>query len=107
MTVDDKVADLLENVSDKIMETGLLTQYIEDGELALVSLSISGNKETFEIVIKLSIDDRDDTELSDDEWDYITEKVNLYFQEKQIWPELEALGYKNDNSDGFDAVVED
>ena len=106
MTVDEKAADLLEKVSDKIMETGILTQYIEEGELSVVSLSISGDKETFEIVIKLSIDDRDDTELSDDEWDYITERVNLYFQEKQIWPELEALGYKDDNSDGFDAVVE-
>ena len=107
MQIDEKTADILEKVSDNIMETGLLTQYIEEGQLSVVSLSISGNKETFEIVIKLSIDDRDDTELTDDEWDYITEKVNLYFQEKKIWTELEALGYKEDNSDGFDAEVED
>jgi len=44
MTVDEKTADLLEKVSDKIMETGLLTGYTEDRDLSVVSLSICGNK---------------------------------------------------------------
>lgn len=106
MDTPDEVLDFMEAVSNKIMETGILTQYIEEGSLSLVSLSISGDKDSFEIIVKLSIDDRDDSELTDDEWDYITERVNVYFSEKQLWPELEAFGYKESNSDGFDVVVE-
>jgi len=102
----NEVIDILEEISGKIMERGFLSEHIEEGNLSLVSLSIDGNKETFEIIIKLTIDERDDSELTDDEWDYITERVNAYFQEKKLWSGLEACGFTEDNCDGFDVEVE-
>ena len=44
---------------------------------------------------------------SDDEWDYITERVSSYFEEKGFWPEIEKFGYLEENSDGFDVKIVD
>ena len=47
-----------------------------------MTLRINGNKEVFELIIKLQVDGREEMKLSDDEWDYITERVSSYFEEK-------------------------
>ena len=60
-----EMEQLLEQISDKIMETGLLTKFVEDGSLAIVSLSTDGDQKGFEI-INLTIDDRNDDEPNDD-----------------------------------------
>jgi len=98
--------DLLQSISDKLMETGILTKFVEDGCLAAVSLEIHGDEDVFTILIKLTIDDRDDEESTDDEWDNITEEVTRYFNSKQLWALMEEQGYREENSDGFDVVIE-
>ena len=81
-SINHEVLDLLDRISDKIMERGILSEYIEEGSLAGVTLRINGNKEVFELIIKLQVDGREEMEISDDEWDYITERVSSYFEEK-------------------------
>ena len=41
---------LLEQISDKIMETGLLTKFVEDGSLAIVSLSTDGDQRDLKLL---------------------------------------------------------
>jgi hypothetical protein len=97
---------LLNSISDKIMETGILTKHIERGHLAIVGLEIDGDEDAFSVIIKLTIDDRDSDEVTDDEWDSITEEVGRYFREKQFWALLAEHGFSEQNSDGFDVVIE-
>ena len=106
-SINHEVLDLLDQISDKIMERGILSEYIEEGSLAGVTLRINGNKEVFELIIKLQVDGREEMEISDDEWDYITERVSSYFEEKGFWPEIEIFGYLEENSDGFDVKIVD
>lgn len=98
--------ELLESIADKIMETGLLTKFVEDGKLAIVSLSTEGDKNGFEIIINLTIDDRNDDEPNDDEWDNITEEVSRYFESKKLWSLLSEKGWQEDVCDGFDVKIE-
>lgn len=97
---------LLESISDKIMETGLLTKFVENGRLAIVSLSTDGDQNGFEIIINLTIDDREDDEPNDDEWDNITEEVARYFESKKLWSLLAEKGWQEDVCDGFDVKIE-
>tara|TARA_B100000963_G_C22560754_1_gene641206 strand:- start:990 stop:1298 length:309 start_codon:yes stop_codon:yes gene_type:complete len=97
---------LLEQISDKIMETGLLTKFVEDGSLAIVSLSTDGDQNGFEIIINLTIDDRNDDEPNDDEWDNITEEVSRYFESKKLWSLLAEKGWQEEVCDGFDVKIE-
>ena len=106
-SINHEVLDLLDRISDKIMERGILSEYIEEGSLAGVTLRINGNKKVFELIIKLQVDGREEMEMSDDEWDYITERVSSYFEEKGFWPEIEKFGYLEENSDGFDVKIVD
>lgn len=98
--------ELLESIADKIMEKGLLTKFVEDGSLAIVSLSTEGDKNGFEIIINLTIDDRNDDEPNDDEWDNITEEVSRYFESKKLWSLLSEKGWQEDVCDGFDVKIE-
>ena len=101
-----KMEQLLEQISDKIMETGLLTKFVEDGSLAIVSLSTDGDQKGFEIIINLTIDDRNDDEPNDDEWDNITEEVSRYFESKKLWSLLAEKGWQEEVCDGFDVKIE-
>ena len=59
----------------------------------------------FEIIINLTIDDRNDDEPNDDEWDNITEEVSRYFGSKKLWSLLaEKVG--KEVCDDFDVKVE-
>ena len=98
--------DLMEAISDKVMETGLLTSCVEDGDLATVSLSVKEEEGGFQIMIDLGIDDREDQEVGEDEWDNITETIAHYFTEKQFWPELEKLGFAEEKCYGFDVQIQ-
>ena len=98
--------NLLEAISDKIMETGILTQYIEDGSLATVSLKIDSSEEGFEIIVIIDCNDRSSGELSDDEDDYICERLDVYFKQKRFWDEFDSVGYSLDDFLGFITEVE-
>tara|TARA_B110000858_G_C17797387_1_gene473237 strand:+ start:689 stop:1528 length:840 start_codon:yes stop_codon:yes gene_type:complete len=100
------VENLLEAISDKIMETGILTQYIDDGSLATVSLKIDSSEDGFEIVVIIDCNDRSLGELSDDEDDYICERLDIYFEQKGFWAEFDSLGYPLDDFLGFITEVQ-
>ena len=98
--------NLLEAISDKIMETGILTQYVEDGSLATVSLKIESSEDGFEIIVIIDCNDRSSGELSDDEDDYICERLDIYFEQKGFWAEFDSLGYPLDDFLGFITEVQ-
>jgi hypothetical protein len=103
---DCSINDYLSEISDKIMETGILTQYVEHGHLATVSLEKNEVAETgFEIIIEAKIDDRGNNEITEDEWDYVTERTSAYFEQKGFWSELEELGLKEESFEGFDLIL--
>ena len=49
--LEQKMEEALESISAKLMETGKLTKYIKEGHLAIVSLDIDGDAESYEIII--------------------------------------------------------
>ena len=97
--------EALESISAKLMETGRLTKYIKEGNLAIVSLDIDGDAESYEIIINLTIDERKNDDLTDDEFGNITEEVQVYFESKDLWPLLEEHGWLEENCDGFNTNV--
>lgn len=99
----DEVDILLDSISDKIMETGLLTDCIEDGSLATVSLSLSGDKDYWELFINVIVDDRTSDALDVDEEESISDTVSGYFQDSKLLKEFEKLGYKT--FAGFEAKL--
>ena len=100
------IRQLLEDISDKLMERGLLTASIEDGSLGTVSLRISGDQSDWTLHIDLTIDDRVSDELSLDEDEDICDIVDLYLLEKGLDQDLERLGYSLDNRNMIMAVLE-
>ena len=72
----------------------------------MVSLEKNEVAETgFEIIIEAKIDDRGNDEITEDEWDYVTERTSAYFEQKGFWSELEELGLKEENFEGFDLIL--
>jgi hypothetical protein len=97
----EELNDLCEGISDKIMETGLLTGFIEDGSLATVSLRVTGEKDAWTLNIDLVIDDRDSDEISEDEDDEICDNVQMFITSKGLDEEFEGLGFELDNRDSI------
>ena len=97
----EELNDLCEGISDKIMETGLLTGFIEDGSLATVSLRVTGEKDAWTLNIDLVIDDRDSDEISEDEDDEICDNVQMFITSKGLDEGFEGLGFELDNRDSI------
>ena len=95
----EELNSLCDSISDKIMETGLITDLIEDGSLATVTLRVTGEKDAWTLNIDLVIDDRESDEISEDEDDDICDNVQMYITEKGLEGEFEKLGYESDNRD--------
>ena len=102
---DELLNELCDSISDKIMETGLLTEFIEDGSLATVSLRVAGSKSSWQMYVDLVIDDRESGELSLDEDEDICDAVDIYCIEKELNAEFESLGYLMDNREMITAVL--
>jgi len=102
----DELSELCDAISNKLMETGYLTYAIEEGDLATVSISLVGDKNSFRVNINVQIDDRDSDELSDDEEEAICDGLQFFIQEKQLESSFSDLGFDLDvNCDGYSAYL--
>ncbi len=101
----EELEDLCETISDKIMEIGLLTNLIDDGSLATVSLRVTGEKNDWSMYIDVGIEDRDSDEISDDEDEKICDAIDMYFSDKGLDEELKNLGYSHDDRDEIRVVL--
>jgi len=102
----DELSELCDAISNKLMETGYLTYAIEEGDLATVSISLEGDKNSFRVNINVQIDDRDSDELSDDEEEAICDGLQFFIQEKQLESSFSDLGFDLDvNCDGYSAYL--
>ena len=97
----EELNSLCDTISDKIMEIGLITNLVEDGSLATVTLRVAGQKDAWTLNIDLVIDDRDSDEISEDEDDEICDTVQMYITNKGLDDEFEGLGYILDNRDSI------
>jgi|SaaInlStandDraft_6_1057023.scaffolds.fasta_scaffold126552_1 hypothetical protein len=95
------IVELCQKIGDKIMERGLLTFALADGNLTCVTLRVKGNKDTFSIIVELECEGRGQKNLSDDEDDKIVDIVDGYFESKQFWSHFEDIGYSRNGCDGF------
>lgn len=87
------------------METGLLTDFIEDGSLSTVSLRVSGKKSEWSMYIDVVVDDRESDEISEDEDENICDALDMYFTEKGLNEEFESLGYSENDRDTIRVVL--
>ena len=101
----EELEDLCETISDKIMEIGLLTNLIDDGSLATVSLRVTGEKNDWSMYIDVGIEDRNSDEISDDEDEKICDAIDMYFSDKGLDEELKNLGYSHDDRDEIRVVL--
>lgn len=99
--------ELCETIGDKLMETGYLTSAIQDGELAIVSIRVEGNKNFFRININLVIDNRDSVELSSDEEEIICDTFDTFLEQRDLKASFAELGFDLDaNFDGYYANLD-
>jgi hypothetical protein len=96
----DAAQELLDTIGDKLMETGYLTEYIEDGHLDIVSLVLEADEGYFEIKILVTVGDRENKEdLSEGEEDDITYYVREYIKSKKFDKDLAELGFDIDGNE--------
>jgi hypothetical protein len=101
----EELNDLCESISDKIMEIGLFTNLIEDGELATVSLRVTGKQNDWSMYIDVVVDDRESDEISEDEDENICDSLEMYFTEKGLNESFESLGYSENDRDTICVVL--
>lgn len=101
-----EVRDLLDEMSDKLMQNGYLSEYILEGELDLINFDIyngeNDNGKFYELRITLDINDRE-SDIEEKEGYDIADFVEEYLEEKGFDELLLETGYNltENNFDGF------
>jgi len=92
------IEDLLSNISDKINETALLSNFIEDGR-ANTYLSLNEDKSSVEILINVEIEESKTNKISSNVKKNVRTKVEKYVESKD--PEYTIHKYAGFNLKEF------
>jgi len=98
-------ADLVKKLSADINQSGILEKAITSGKLENADLNIDIDFMGFSFDFKLTLTDRSEDELSEDEEDSINDIMFEYFTQNGYWKEFVKANLSEDQCGGFRAEI--